>query len=109
MVSLSANPYIRPDNFQQLQRKPDYIETMYTEQEFIEMLNQEMEERGKEELKEHSVYNWANRFNQRHPDLAGTRCFYVNGAWHTPEEVQKIWVKEFEEERRKSEEYRKQH
>lgn len=103
MISLDVNPYTRLDNFRQLQKKPDYLENMYTEQEFIEMLNRDLEEKQKEELKEHSIYNWANRFNQRHPDLAGTRCYYINGAWHTPEEVQEIWIKEFEEERRKSE------
>lgn len=103
MISLNTNPYTRPDNLQQLQQKPDYLENMYTKQEFIEMLNQELEERQKEAHKEHSIYNWANRFNKEHPDLAGTRCYYINGAWHTPEEVQEIWIKEFEEERRRFE------
>ncbi len=101
MISLDVNPYTRPDNFQQLQRKPDYVENIYTEQEFIEMMNQKLEERrNSPEVKEHSIYNWANWFNKHHPDLAGKRCLYVNGAWRTAEEVQQIEIKEFEKQQK---------
>ena len=73
---------------------PDFgANIMRTTEDLLKWQEKQMAKALEEWEKTH--LSWVEQWNKDHPDLAGVKCFIVDGKWYTSEELDKLWDEEF--------------